>query len=666
MPDGSQPLHAERTVTMPVQHRLAPISKVDKDARTFELTWAAGAQVRRYDFYNEEIFLEELEMTREACDLSRLNGGAPLLNTHQRWDLESVLGVVERAWIENGIGGAAVRMSGRDEVKPIAQDVADKIVRNVSVGYDIHEIREMPRDPKTGYRVMRVTKWTPTEISFVPIGADQKAQSRAEDKDARQIECKVVPLDPERSNESEAPPKATDEQAAVRDAATIPAQTATPGETAMSEAAVVTPAAGAPAADDVVRMSPVEIEKARIATVAKYARANDIPARIEEQWIREGASYETIAEDILAIKEERGKTKPTRAADLGMSPTEQQRYSVFKVLRLLSARNHEESQRAMEDAAFELEASRTVAKQLGRKPDGVFIPGEILRRPVGAEAARALTAQPGSAGGYLVDTDNLGFIEILRNRSVLSRMGARTLSGLEGNVAIPRQTGSATLTWQAGETAAATATDQTFGQLSMTPKTAIAVTEIGRTLMMQSSPSSEGLVMSDLAQVVALGVDLAGIQGTGGAQPLGIISTPGISSGQDASSADYAKILAFQSTAAGSNAILGGPGYITRPATAAALMARSRFSNTDTPLWDGNILDGKMAGFGAMSSLQVPSGNLIFGSFNEVIIGEWGVLELSMNPFQSFNAGVVGIRAIYTVDVLIRYPQSFVRSTNAS
>ena len=107
-------------------------------------------------------------------------------------------------------------------------------------------------------------------------------------------------------------------------------------------------------------------------------------------------------------------------------------------------------------------------------------------------------------------------------------------------------------------------------------------------------------------------------------------------------------------------------GYVTTPTVAAALMGRSRFANTDTPLWDGNILDGTMAGFRAMASKQMTASHLLFGSFEEVVIGEWGVLELAMNPYQSFNAGVVGIRAIYTVDVLTRYPQAFVLSTAAS
>jgi hypothetical protein len=92
-----------------------------------------------------------------------------------------------------------------------------------------------------------------------------------------------------------------------------------------------------------------------------------------------------------------------------------------------------------------------------------------------------------------------------------------------------------------------------------------------------------------------------------------------------------------------------------------------RFTSTDTPLWTGNMLNGSCVGFNAMSSEQLASGNLIFGSWDELVIGEWGVLELSTdNSGTRFNQAQVGIRAMWMVDILLRYPQAFVVSTNLS
>lgn len=428
------------------------------------------------------------------------------------------------------------------------------------------------------------------------------------------------------------------------------------------------------AAQAEANVSAVDREKTRIRAIEALGKANSIDSRKVEGWIRSGTTLDKIADEILAVHEERGKARPTSAADLGLTRSEQQRYSVFRLMRLMSARPSE-VQKLQEEAAYEIECSRGVAKRLGRDPDGFFVPGDILRRPIDPEAAavaaqrhnRAMTVVPGASGGYLVETENMGFIEILRNTMVLSAMGARQLSGLVGNITVPRQTGATSVTWQAGETTAATASDQTLGQLSMTPKTAIIVTEVGRTLMLQSNPSAEAMVMADLAQSTALGVDYAGINGTGGAQPIGILNTTGITTGQDAGTATQAKLLAFQSVAATANALLGRPGYVARPAGAAVLAGRPRFTNSDTPMWDGNIMRGTVAGLPAMSSMQMPAdGSLLFGSWDSVVVGEWGVLELSLNPYQNFNAGVVGIRAIYSVDVMVRYPQAFVYSTSLS
>jgi HK97 family phage major capsid protein len=235
-------------------------------------------------------------------------------------------------------------------------------------------------------------------------------------------------------------------------------------------------------------------------------------------------------------------------------------------------------------------------------------------------------------------------------------------------VIFPRQTGKSSVTWQGGEGTSVTATDQALGQLSMTPKTAIIVTDVSEQLLRQSSPSAEAFITADLAATIAIdGVDNAVINGTGGAQPLGIKNTTGITSGQDSSSATYAKILAFPQVAGTNNAIRGNPGFVTNTAGAAKLVTVQRFSSTDTPIWVGNLLDGQLVGFNAMSSEQLASGNLIFGSWDEVVIGDWGVLELSTdNGGTRFNQAQVGIRALWMVDVLLRYPQAFVVSTNLS
>lgn len=607
---------------------------VRAEGQRVTLSFPASSEAPVERWFGTEI----LSHDAKAIRMDRLHGGAaPLLFNH---DWSDPVGMIDGARIKDGRLYVDATMFSTARAQEVATMV-EQGLRNVSIGYEIEELTE-----DTKRNVFTATRWAPLEVSVVTIPADPGVGiGRSDDPSTKAVRMVRAVIEPAAS-------------AALPGAPTMAENQAAAGQSAADPKIVITE-------DHAPRLSPVEVERERRQAIINMAKASNIDSRTEERWIMDGTPLDKVAKEVLDVIEERGKTKPQSAAELGLSRGEQQRYSMFRVMRMLSARNPQESQTLSAEAAYEVECSKAVAKALGRQPDGIFVPADILRRPI-ANATRAMTSQPGASGGYLVDTDNLGFIDLLRNRSVLSQMGARTLSGLQGNVAIPRQSAAGTMAWQAGETATATAADQTLGQYSMTPKTAIAVTEVGRTLMMQSSPSAEAMVTSDLAKVVALGVDLAGLTGTGGAQPLGIENTTGVTTGQDAANATYAKMLAFQGVAAAANAMLDGPGYVTTPAVAAILMAKSRFANTDTPLWDGSIMDGKMCGVRAMASNQVTAAHCIFGSWSEVLIGEWGVLELTMNPYQSFNAGVIGIRAIYTVDVLIRYPAAFVVSSSVT
>jgi hypothetical protein len=172
-------MNQDRRVELPLQTRLAPIAGVEAKARTANLIWSTGARVRRQDFWTGEQYFEELSMDPAHVRMGRLQAGAPLLDTHNRRDLSGVLGVVESASLERGQGKATVRFSERDEVKPIFNDVASGIIRNVSVGYIVHKYERTNND--AGELVMRAVDWEPSELSLVPVGADAGAGVRSQD-----------------------------------------------------------------------------------------------------------------------------------------------------------------------------------------------------------------------------------------------------------------------------------------------------------------------------------------------------------------------------------------------------------------------------------------------------------------------------------------------------
>lgn len=437
----------------------------------------------------------------------------------------------------------------------------------------------------------------------------------------------------------------------------------TPEEQAAADAA-------AKALEGKPAVNPVEIEKVRRRGIENLCKANKIDDATRDHWVSSGASMDLVAEQMLGIMEERGRENPQSASKLGLSKKEIKKFSLCRAIDACGSRNWNK-------AGFEAECSGEISKKLGRleaDQNRFFVPLELQvrenRMPMEdlayALMKRDLTSGTGSAGGFLVDTANVGFIELLRNRSVVLSMGARRLTGLQGNVAIPKQTVAATAVWLANEASTVTESQQTFAQVALTPKTVGGYTEISRLLLLQSNPSAEGLVMSDLAAVVALAVDLAGLTGSGASgQPTGIINTAGIG-GVTGASIAYAGIVEFQTDVATGNALTGSCGYVATPVVAGLLKQRVKFTSTASPIWDGQLLDANVDGYRGMASNQVPTGDLLFGDFGQLVLGEWGVLELEVNPYANFQAGIVGVRALYSIDFGVRIPAAFSLATSVT
>lgn len=153
----------------------------NEEARTVELTWTTGAQVRRYDWLDGP-YMEELSLDPKAVRMDRLNTGAPLLANHRSHSLENVIGVVEKAWLDGDQGKATVRFSDREDVQPIINDVRAGILRNISVGYQVHEYEVDKPTERGGMPTYRAIDWEPMEISIVTIPADSSAQIRSSDE----------------------------------------------------------------------------------------------------------------------------------------------------------------------------------------------------------------------------------------------------------------------------------------------------------------------------------------------------------------------------------------------------------------------------------------------------------------------------------------------------
>lgn len=173
-------MSASKTVAIPPLDLRADVGAVNVDARTVELTFATSkADVLRYDWDTGKRFFERLSLDPKHVRMGRLESGtAPLLDSHSAYSIAHQIGVVDAASLEAKRGVATVRFSKRSEVEPYYQDVRDKIIRNVSVGYRVFRFEDL-NETREGYPVRLAVDWEPYEISMVPMGADAGARVRS-------------------------------------------------------------------------------------------------------------------------------------------------------------------------------------------------------------------------------------------------------------------------------------------------------------------------------------------------------------------------------------------------------------------------------------------------------------------------------------------------------
>jgi len=587
---------------------------INEEARTASLAFASETPYERY--WGVEI----LDITPQAMRQSRLRTGANLLVDH---DSRDVVGVIESVEVgADRVARATVRFGKSARAEEVWQDVRDGIRRNVSVGYMIHKAQLV--EERDGVETFRVTDWEPFEVSLVSVPADP-----------------TVGVGRSLQSSLDAGPDADP-------TATAPAAAAPTLTTPSKEHNIV---------------SDVTVDaRNHAAEISKIAKGLPGGAEMAMDAIQRGLTTEQFQAEALA----KLATAPVRTADVGMSRTEVKRYSLMRALNALANPNDANAQRA---AAFERECSDAVAGKMGKSARGFYLPHDVQKRD--------LTVGTSTAGGHTVATDLLAgdFITLLRNAMVIMGMGTRMLTGLQGNVAIPRQTGAGTAYWVA-ESNAPTESQQAFDQVTMSPKTVGAFTDISRKLLAQSSLDVEALVQQDLATVLGLAIQQAAINGTGASnQPSGLLTliTPSVAGGTDGLAPTWAHIVELESDVSVANADIGTLSYLTNAKVRGKLKGTSKVSGQNGFVWEGGDtpLNGYRAAVtnGVPSNLTKGSGTnlsaIIYGNFADLLIGMWGSLDLMVDPYSLSTSGTVRVVALQDVDVAVRHAESFATMVDA-
>lgn len=297
----------------------------------------------------------------------------------------------------------------------------------------------------------------------------------------------------------------------------------------------------------------------------------------------------------------------------------------------------------------------------------------IGRRRYGTLEQRTFNMAAG-AGGVPTVLDST-YIDILRNRMVVMTSGARVLTDMQGNFAIPRQSSTTQMYWLA-EGGSPSGSQPTVDQVPFTPRTAGAYTDISRRLAEQINTDAEMFVREDLTAVVARGVDKAALNGSGtNNEPLGLLQNPAIgvtAIGANGGAPTWDALVAQETAVAVANADMGSLAYVTNAKVRGKMKTTTKVAASTFPiyLWNSDSPDAPVNGYPALVTNQLPSNlakgssgavcsPIIFGNWNDLIIAFWSGQDVILDPYTGSTSGTLRIVVLQDCDINIRHPESF-------
>ena len=597
-------------------------------SRTFEFPFSSEYPVKRY-FGNEILSHDE-----GAADLSRLNDGGAVLFNH---NMDKPIGVVESARIDSETkrGYAKIRFSRSKFASEILDDVKDGILRGISFGYSINEMDETEDG-------MLARSWAVHELSVVTVPADPTIGF------GRSL------VAPSQGNSIIMEDKSPQEEI---NSAEVSASTTVRNmeESSTKETAVE--------AEKSVEIDiKAEVQRALDENNARAAGITSLCREFGKYGAEELADSlikgnKTVVEaraailDLVKNKAEAVNT-PIRSTDMttnevGLDQKEIKRFSFTRALHALA---NPTDRLAQEAAAFEREVSDAASKKYEKPANGILVPNEILQRDLNVGTA--------TAGGNLVPTELLSgsFIDILRKRMAVMAANPTMLTGLSGNISIPRMTSSST-GYFVGEGSAPTESQQAFDQVNMTPKTVGAFVDYTRRLLLQSSIDVEAMIRDDIAKVIAIKLDNAAIYGSGSSnEPLGIKDTTGVGTQALTSFGTFAEYIAMETDVAVANADVDNMFYLINASARGALKSTEK---TSTSTANFVFQDNQINGYNAIVSNQLADNDVLFGDFSQFVIGMWSGLDLTVDPYAMSTSGSVRIVALQDVDFAVKQPGAF-------
>lgn len=637
------------------------LAKANAESRTIPMSFAAPAYVERY--YGILV----LNFAETAIMMDRWKQGAPYCMDHNTYDQR---GIILNGRMENSTLMGDVKFSQNPGGQELFNDVKDQIRPYTSVGFDIHQVREMmpeemPDDLKNMCIENQCTaymcdKWEPLEGSSVAIPANPNVGVQYDYYDGEKAE-EIAVLAEKFGLE-----KFKSEQ---NSKSTIIIKK----EDTMSEKPKKT-------AEELSQE-----KKERKEALLKWGKGYDSRVAggmaVIEQLADDvvDAFYETEPDtldakfrgQVFMMVQDKNHPLETPKSFVGMTDKNKEEYSIMKVIRHVIGEPLKG-----EELGIEKEVMQQIRTNGGQSPRGGFpIPFDMFTKRIDFNAElvyllhkngihfRERFDQTASttAGGYLVGTQHRpqDFIELFLNALV---PGFTYLPGLQQNVDIPKMTGGATITVATSEAAGFSETALTFGQLTLSPKEIGTYIDITRKLLVQSTPAIDNLVATMLMRAVGLKANYLALFGSGGSgEPTGAFATSNIGT-FDAAGIGRHGVLDAMADIKGAN-VVGALQWLVNAAGAALLMERDQTSGYGKYLMDDN---GTMITFPSFITEQMASGYLALGKWDEVVLAGFGTLEILYDRSTASTSGGLRIGIYDLIDAGLKHPGAISVATNLS
>ena len=583
---------------------------------------------------------EVLKMTKAAVDLTRLRNDAPFLADHSN-SIDSILGRVEKPSVGNGQLRVEVVLDDSAAAKEYGRKVSAGMAGKISIGYRVEEWKQTRKATEEQVPEYTAVKWQPLEVSAVAVPADDAASVTGKRSYDMSGEVETKGTQPANPVDAEAVREAERER--IREITLAGSNDAFKEFGARELAEEV---------------------------IAQGGTIDDFRKQLSE---RQTAAYKKQAEDNKAAGHENGATGD---GDIGLSEKDAGKFSLVRAIRALHEGNtkgceHEldvmtaAGQKVREDncrvsrSAFSVPADIFKAKTLD------FAPQAVLQRALGADA--------GAGTNIIAETLLAGsFIDLLRAMSVVMPR-ATVLSGLVGDVDIPRQTGANTANWVADNPNADDAdSDLTLDQVSLSPKELAAHTGFTRKLLLQSTPSIEDLVRRDFMRVFALACDLAILHGAGTAtEPQGIFGAAGsLAANRNGNDLTWDSVVELETLVRTGDALRGSLAYVTSPKGFGAAKTTVKVTGTDAIFIADD--DGQINGYPVEVTSQIGTKYtdetnadggtktaMFFGNWADVLVGTWSGVDMVVDPYSKLRRRIIGVSAFQDIDIAHRHQESF-------